>query len=91
MLLDQIKEPREAAPTGIEAMKHHTDDFTNELRAIINQTGIKRSRIAELCRVSPDTVDAWLKPDSSKSSRPTPCYAVELLSLKLRLPPPDVA
>lgn len=40
-------------------------------------------RVADLLHVSPYTVEAWLKPSSTKSSLPVPSYALDALEQKL--------
>lgn len=58
------------------------------IRQVATEAGLSRARLAELCRVSPHTVDAWLKPTTSRSHCRPPDMAVELLYLKLRRPLP---
>lgn len=61
------------------------------IRAVATEAGLSRARLAELCRVSPHTVDAWLKPPTSRSHNRAPDMAVELLCLKLGRPlPPEL-
>ena len=51
--------------------------------AVLTDNGLTRAKAAELLHVSVDTVNAWLKPETSKSSNPVPHWARELLEYKL--------
>lgn len=53
------------------------------IRDVAAEAGLSKAQLAELCRVSPHTVDAWLKPPTSRSHCRPPAMAVELLCLKL--------
>jgi hypothetical protein len=53
------------------------------MKDIIAEHELSRADIADLCHVSIDTVNAWLKPETSKSSNPTPQWAIELIGYKL--------
>ena len=59
-------------------MKRNADT----LKAIMREAGLTRLQTAELLHVSIDTLHAWLKPETSKSSNPCPLWAVELLGFK---------
>lgn len=71
-------------------MKTMRDDWTDELRDAIRQAGITRAEAADATRVSLHTLNAWLKPSTSKSANPAPLWAVELICLKHSLPMPEV-
>lgn len=58
------------------------DDWTAELKSDIALAGVSREEVAEALRVSIHTVNSWLKPATSKSSSPTPMWAVELFRFK---------
>jgi DNA-binding transcriptional regulator YiaG len=61
------------------------------IRETATEAGLSRARLAEMLRVSPHTVDAWLKPTTSRSHCRPPDMAVELLCLKLgRALPPEL-
>lgn len=49
---------------------------------------LSRDHVADLLHVSRHTVDAWLKPETSKSSNPAPLWAIELLIYKTGGVPP---
>lgn len=49
---------------------------------ILTENELTRAQTATLLHVSVDTVNAWLKPESSKSSNPVPMWAIELLGYK---------
>lgn len=59
-------------------MKRNAD----ELKSIIKEAGLTRLQAAGLLHVSIETLHAWLKPPTSKSSNPCPLWAVELLGFK---------
>ena len=71
-------------------MKTARDDWKNELREAIRQAGLTRAEAAEAVRVSVHTLEAWLKPMTSRSANPAPLWAVELICLKYSLPMPEV-
>jgi DNA-binding transcriptional regulator YiaG len=50
---------------------------------MLAEAELTRAAAAELLHVSVDTVNAWLKPESSKSSNPVPLWAIELLEFKM--------
>ncbi|MER9652476.1 helix-turn-helix transcriptional regulator [Mesorhizobium sp. M0152] len=60
------------------------DDWTPELKELIARAGITRQETADALRVSISTVNAWLKPATSKSANPTPMWAVELFRYKFK-------
>lgn len=51
---------------------------------MLSERELTRAAAAELLHVSVDTVNAWLKPESSKSSNPVPLWAIELLGFKVK-------
>jgi predicted transcriptional regulator len=51
---------------------------------LLDANGLTRTGAADLLHVTPSAVDAWLKPETSKSSNPTPMWAIELLTFKMR-------
>lgn len=51
--------------------------------AILTTNELSRAIAAGMLHVSIDTVNAWLKPESSKSSNPVPLWAIELLQFKI--------
>ena len=53
------------------------------LIGIMQYRELSRADVAEMLHVSTDTVVAWLKPETSKSSNPTPQWALELLDYKI--------
>lgn len=55
-----------------------------ELKRIMFQYGIKAEIVAKDLDVSEYTVDAWLKPDTSKSHRPMPDNLLKLLKMLYR-------
>ncbi len=55
----------------------------------MEQESLSYADVSRLCRVSIHTIKAWLKPETSKSSNKPPDMAVELLYLKLSVPPPS--
>jgi hypothetical protein len=57
-----------------------------ELIELMAKHELERQHISMLLHVSPDTVAAWLKPETSKSSNPVPQWALELLGYKLTVP-----
>ncbi len=65
-------------------------DVKQAFREVMKGAGITRARAAELLFVSHGTLDAWLKPETSKSSNPVPLWAVDLLARKTGLPPHPV-
>lgn len=58
------------------------DDWTPELKELISLAGVSRPEAAEALRISLDTLNSWLKPDTSRSARPTPMWAVDLFRYK---------
>jgi hypothetical protein len=44
---------------------------------------LTRADAAELLHSSESAVDAWCKPETSKSSNPVPIWAIELLTFKM--------
>lgn len=70
-----------------------TENYAPEFRTVLMRAGITRSQAAALLHISPHTVDAWLKPESTKSANPAPFWAVELLALKtgVAIPPKPAA
>jgi transposase len=50
---------------------------------MLAEAQLTRADAAEMLHVSIDTVNAWLKPETSKSSNPAPLWAIELLGYKL--------
>jgi transposase-like protein len=60
------------------------DDWTPELKEAIALAGVSRQETADALRVSISTVNAWLKPATSKSANPTPMWAVELFRYKFK-------
>lgn len=58
------------------------------LSGILRASGLSRAQAAALLYQSPHTIDAWLKPATSKSANPTPLWACELLALKTGQPMP---
>lgn len=56
----------------------------NELRDVMRRAGLTRAGAAALVYVSKHTIDAWLKPSTSKSSNPVPAWAIELLAYKTK-------
>lgn len=51
---------------------------------LLKRCELTRHEAAELLHVTPSAVDAWLKPETSRSSNPTPMWAIELLTLKMK-------
>jgi transposase len=51
---------------------------------LLGEGELTRQAGADLLHVSIDTVNAWLKPETSKSSNPVPMWAIELLEFKLK-------
>lgn len=45
---------------------------------------LTRADAAELLHSSESAVDAWCKPETSKSSNPVPMWAIELLEFKMK-------
>jgi len=58
------------------------------LKDTADDHGLSTARIAALCRVSPETARAWLKPATSSSARYPTATAVDLLYLRLGLASP---
>jgi hypothetical protein len=60
------------------------------LKAYVVQLGKGRAGgitcIAEMLHIRPYTVEAWLKPETTKSSLPAPKWAMDQLALKIPLP-----
>ena len=52
--------------------------------AMLADYNLTRVAAADLLHVSIDTVNAWLKPATSKSSNPVPLWALELLAFKMK-------
>jgi hypothetical protein len=52
------------------------------LQHAIDAAGLTQQGAAEMIHVSEHTIDAWLKPSTSKSSNRVPLWAVELLRFK---------
>jgi hypothetical protein len=52
------------------------------LRKFMHSNELNKQRVADLCHVSVYAVHSWLKPETSKSSNPTPQWAIELLEYK---------
>lgn len=52
--------------------------------ALLTTYELTRAGAADLLHVSGDTVNAWLKPETSKSSNPVPLWAIELLEFKMK-------
>jgi DNA-directed RNA polymerase specialized sigma24 family protein len=56
------------------------------LLQVVRDNNISRAELADILHVSPDTIDSWLKPATSKSSNPVPLWALELLDYKIADP-----
>jgi hypothetical protein len=50
---------------------------------LLKRYELTRNAAAELLHVTPSAVDAWCKPETSKSSNPTPMWAIDLLTFKV--------
>ena len=50
---------------------------------MIKERGLTQAATAELLHCSIDTIKAWLKPETSKSSLPVPLWAPELMAFKI--------
>jgi hypothetical protein len=59
--------------------------------AMIKERGLTRAQIAVILHSSIDTVNSWLKPETSASSNPVPEWAPELLAFKVPMVSLDVA
>ena len=57
---------------------------------MIKERGLSQPETASQLHCSIDTIKAWLKPETSKSSLPVPAWAPELLEFKVP-PHPDKA
>lgn len=57
-----------------------------ELLDVLDKNGLTRQDLADMLHISIDTVNAWLKPETSKSSNPVPLWALELVGYKLAKP-----
>lgn len=66
-----------------------TEVVTNRdlLREIMDANGLSRQDVADRLHQSIHTINAWLKPSTSKSSSPTPQWAIELLTYKCAASP----
>ena len=62
--------------------KQHTRKHNKEFRKLYDASGLKKLEIANMLGVSLDTVIAWLKPETSKSSNACPAWAVEMFKMK---------
>lgn len=62
-------------------------DTRDQLKAMMKRYRLNRQQVADLLHVHPTTVDAWLKPATSKSSSPVPVWRLELLQYKCARPP----
>jgi DNA-binding XRE family transcriptional regulator len=51
---------------------------------MLAENELTRADAAELLHVSVHTMNAWLKPEASKSSNPVPLWAIELLGFKMK-------
>lgn len=60
------------------------------LAEIMRRHGTSRAEAAAMLHVSPHTIDAWLKPSTSRSANPVPMWAVELLAFKCQQPVPPL-
>jgi hypothetical protein len=58
------------------------EDRREQLLALIAGAEITRDQAADLLYQSIHSINAWLKPATSKSSNPVPMWALELLALK---------
>ena len=54
-----------------------------ELISLMAERDLDRDSLAELVGVSPWSVDAWLKPETSASSNPVKAHILELIRLKM--------
>jgi hypothetical protein len=50
---------------------------------LLKQYTISHEEAADLLHLSVSAIDAWCKPATSKSSNPTPAWALELLRFKI--------
>jgi len=60
------------------------NENANLLRTLMQTANLTRAETANLLHISIPTIDAWLRPSTSKASNPTPLWAVELLAYKTR-------
>jgi DNA-binding transcriptional regulator YiaG len=51
--------------------------------SMLERYDLTRDKAAELLHVSVSAVEAWCKPETSKSSNPVPMWAIELLTFKM--------
>ena len=65
-------------------------DYQPELKALIASGSLTRRQAADLMRVSPHTVNAYLRPRDNRAACAVPLNAVELLAYKLRWPTPQI-
>lgn len=68
----------------------NTEATKRAFREVMKGAGVTRARAAELLFVSQSTLDAWMKPETTKSSNPVPMWAVDLLARKTGMPPHPV-
>lgn len=79
--------PRERSPQPSSTSRPAARiSYAPQFRAVIYQAGLTNRAAAELLHVSVHTVDAWMKPETSKSANPVPAWAPELLAYKTRVP-----
>jgi DNA-binding transcriptional regulator YiaG len=63
-------------PTIREHLREH-------FLGMLQRYKLTREKAAELLHVSVSAVDAWCKPETSRSSNPVPMWAIELLAFKM--------
>jgi hypothetical protein len=53
-----------------------------QFRGMLDRYELTRNAAAELLHVTVSAVDAWCKPETSRSSNPVPMWAIDLLAFK---------
>lgn len=54
------------------------------MMSLISDNELERLEVAELLKVKPQMVDAWLLPNEARNHEEIPDMAIELLELKLQ-------
>lgn len=52
--------------------------------ALLERYKLTRADVAELLYVTPSAVEAWCKPETSRSSNPVPRWAIDLLGYRVK-------